>query len=267
METKRKEKHLNVTVCRPRKSRSHPKERIKFIKKGFGAFNTPTTQPYIKKRRRRKKSVVIIITFYSSILLIILQLRKDVPLTTKKKKKQKKNKPTNNQCSVILPRKSLRDATLPPCSTQHTTIPQREKGKKKFQSKKRKKKNLLLLQSLSWRVIIFNLARRAEELRDTPTELTWRPPSFAQKSLSIHEKAKKVTKKNGRTHTQNQPVDPPIRGLFSARGAHDQFPRNQWGYFFFWLRRRLCHLTPDSVNQTNRLSTVKGRKKKRPHPG
>jgi hypothetical protein len=89
-----------VTVCRPRKSRSHPKERIKFIKKGFGAFNTPTTQPYKKKRRRRKKSVVIIITFYSSILLIILQLRKDVPLTTKKKKNIRRIKPPTT--SVVL---------------------------------------------------------------------------------------------------------------------------------------------------------------------
>jgi hypothetical protein len=39
--------------------------------------------------------------------------------------------------------------------------------------------------------------------------------------------------KDTHTHTQNQPVDPPIRGLFSTRDAHDQFPGNQWGYFFF----------------------------------
>lgn len=37
-------------------------------------------------------------------------------------------------------------------------------------------------------------------------------------------------------------------------------------FFFLWLRRRLCHLTPDSVNQTNRLSTVKGRQKKEKDP-
>ncbi len=43
-------------MCRPRKSRSHPKERIKFIKKGFGAFNTPTTQPYKKKKKKKKVS-------------------------------------------------------------------------------------------------------------------------------------------------------------------------------------------------------------------
>ncbi|KAK4002504.1 hypothetical protein OUZ56_004328 [Daphnia magna] len=57
------------------------------------------------------------------------------------------------------------------------------------------------------------------------------------------------------TGTKNQPVDPPIRGVFSNRGAHDQFA---WKSMAFWLRRQLCHLTPDSVNQANRLSTVKG---------
>ncbi|KZS14295.1 Uncharacterized protein APZ42_020388 [Daphnia magna] len=66
---------------------------------------------------------------------------------------------------------------------------------------------------------------------------------------------RKVFSFSMRKGTKNQPVDPPIRGVFSTRGAHDQFA---WKSMAFWLRRQLCHLTPDSVNQANRLSTVKG---------
>jgi hypothetical protein len=36
----------------------------------------------------------------------------------------------------------------------------------------------------------------------------------------------------GHTHKISRWI-PPIRGLFSTRGAHDQFPGNEWEYFFF----------------------------------
>ena len=138
--SKRKEKHLNVTVCRPRKSRSHPKERIKFIKKGFGAFNTPTTQPYKKKRRRRKKSVVIIITFYSSILLIILQLRKDVPLTTKKKKNRRRINPPTTSVVLYYPVSRSEMQRYPHAAHNIQQFLKGRRGKKNSSQRKEKKK-------------------------------------------------------------------------------------------------------------------------------
>lgn len=104
--------------------------------------------------------------------LIILQLRKRRPTDNKRK-------PTKLVGGGTTPvQMGPRDATTPPHAEHtgciHYKSPKFLEKAKKFQSQEKKKKTCFFYSF--GRVIIFNLARRAEELRDTPTELTEKDP-------------------------------------------------------------------------------------------